>query len=381
MTATFIKDSGPASGERRAPSEPHAIQAAWLVAEREIGARLRSKAFVISTAILLAAVLAGVIVSGVLSGHTSSDTKVAAVGKASTKLHAIDGIDPQSVGDRAQAVKLINSGDVDAAVIPDSSSPTKMKVIADDDRPDSLIKKLSVPPKVEVLHPRETSDALRYLAGVGFGAVFLMSAMTFGSTIAQSVVEEKQTRIVEILVSAIRTRVLLAGKVVGNSLLAFGQVALIAASAVVGYAIMGKTDLLASLGGPIAWFVLFFVVGFVLLAGMFAAAASLVSRQEEIQSTVMPVTMLVMIPYFLVIFFNDNDTVLTIMSYVPFSAAVGMPMRILLGTASSWEPPLAMLILLASTVAILGVATRMYSNALLQTGGRVSYRRALQQAS
>lgn len=361
-----------------AAPKPSASQAVWLVAEREIGARLRSKAFVISTAILLAAVLAGVILSGVLSGHTSQ-TKVAAVGQAATKLHDTDGIRTTSVSDRAAAVKLINSGDVDAAVIPDSSSPTKTRIIAGDERPDSLITKLSVPPKVEILHPQQTSDVMRYFGALGFGAVFLMSAMTFGGTIAQSVVEEKQTRIVEILVSTIRTRVLMAGKIIGNSLLAFGQVALIAACAVLGYSIMGKTGLLSSLGAPIAWFVLFFIVGFVLLAAMFAAAASLVSRQEDVQSTIMPVTMLVMVPYFLVIFFTDNDTVLAVMSYVPVSAAIGMPMRILLGTASWWEPLLALLILLASTGIVLGIAARIYNNALLRTGARVSFRDALKQ--
>lgn len=376
MTSTQTSSDTPVGQHISAP-DPSTAQPAWLVAEREIGARLRSKSFVVSTALLLAAVLAGVIVSGVLSDHSGSDTKVAAVGNTTTKLDDVDGVQTQSVADRAAAVKLINSGEVDAAVIPDSGSPTKTKIIADDERPDSLVKKLSVPPQVEVLHPQQTSEMLRYFAALGFGLVFLMSAMTFGGTIAQSVVEEKQTRIVEILVSAVRTRVLLVGKIVGNSLLAFGQVALIAACAVVGYSILGKTDLLATLGAPIAWFVLFFVVGFVLLATMFAAAASLVSRQEDVQATVTPVTMLVMIPYFLVIFFNDNDTVLTIMSYVPFSAAVGMPMRILLSTASWWEPLLALLILLAMTALLIGVATRIYSNALLRTGARVSYRDAL----
>lgn len=381
MTATITKNTEASPTKRPSASEPNTMRAAWLVAEREISARLRSKAFVISTAILLAAVLAGVIVSGVLSTHSGSDTKVAAVGKTTTKLRAVDGVETQSVGDRAHAVKLINSGDVDAAVIPDSSSPTKMKIIADDDRPDALIKKLSVAPKVEVLHPQQTSQILRYFAAIGFGAVFMMSALTFGGTIAQSVVEEKQTRIVEILVSAIRTRVLLIGKIIGNSLLAFGQVALIAACAVIGYSILDKTELLARIGAPIAWFVLFFVIGFVLLAAMFAAAASLVSRQEDIQSTIMPVMMLVMIPYFLVVFFNDNDTVLTVMSYVPFSAAIGMPMRILLGTASAWEPVAALVILLATTALLIAVATRIYDNALLRTGARVSYRDALKQAS
>ncbi|MCT7094675.1 ABC transporter permease, partial [Salmonella enterica] len=77
--------------------------------------------------------------------------------------------------------------------------------------------------------------------------------------------------------------------------------------------------------------------GFILLASLFAAAGSMVSRQEDIGSTTFPLTMLVMLPYFLVIFFNDNPVVLAVMSYVPFSAPVAMPLRLYLGTAQVWE--------------------------------------------
>ncbi len=201
--------------------------------------------------------------------------------------------------------------------------------------------------------------------------------MTFGGQIAQSVVEEKQTRVVEILISAIPVRALLAGKVIGNSLLAFGQIIAISACAGVAMAISGQGALLAGVGPAIIWFIVFFTVGFVLLASMFAAVASLVSRQEDVQSVISPVTMLVMIPYFLVIFFNDNALVLGIMSYVPFSAPVGMPMRIFLGSAQWWEPLLSLLLSVVVTVGVIMVGARVYQNSLLRTGGRVKLREAL----
>jgi ABC-2 type transport system permease protein len=240
-----------------------------------------------------------------------------------------------------------------------------------------LVAQLSAQPTVQLLSPPEVPDGLRYLAAVGFGAVFMMSAATFGGTIAQSVVEEKQTRIVEILLSSIPARVLLTGKIIGNSILAYAQVIVIAAIAVVGMSVTGGTELLGLLGGPMGWFVIFFAVGFVLLASMYAASASLVSRQEDIQATVTPVTMLVMIPYFLVIFFNGNQLVVTVMSYVPFSAAVGMPFRIFLGTAAWWEPLLSLLILIGTTAVVIGIAARIYRNALLRTGARVRLSEAL----
>ena len=91
----------------------------------------------------------------------------------------------------------------------------------------------------------------------------------------------------------------------------------------------------------------------------------------------MPVTMLVMLPYFAVIFFNDNPTVLAIMSYIPFSAPVGMPVRLFLGTAEWWEPLLSLAILAVTTVVVLLLGSKMYSNSLLRTGARVKLGEAL----
>jgi len=232
-------------------------------------------------------------------------------------------------------------------------------------------------PSVELLDPEPTDDALRYLVAIGFGIVFLTAASLFGSTIAQSVVEEKQTRVVEILISAIRARTLLAGKVIGNTVLAMAQILVLAAIAVIGLTIIGQTQLLGTLGAPILWFAVFFLFGFVLLAALFAAAAAMVSRQEDIGSTTFPLTLLIMAPYFLVIFFNDNPVVLTIMSYVPFSAPVGMPMRLFLGEAQWWEPLVSLAILIATCVGAILVGAKIYQNSLLRMGARVKLGEAL----
>jgi ABC-2 type transport system permease protein len=90
------------------------------------------------------------------------------------------------------------------------------------------------------------------------------------------------------------------------------------------------------------------------------------------------VMMLVMIPYFLIIFAADDPTVLGIMSYVPFSAPIGMPMRIFLGTAEWWEPVVSLLVVIVSAALVVVIGARVYSNALLRTGGRVKLTEALQ---
>ena len=349
----------------------------WLVAEREIGSKLRSKAFVISTVILMLIALAGVLIGGFASNNSGSDkTPVAATSETSAAVSALPDVEVTEVADDAAAEQLVREEKVDAAVV-SSTGPTGYTVVALKDAPSSLVSGLSETPEVQILEPATTNPLLRYFIALAFGIVFLMAASTFGGTIAQSVVEEKQTRVVELLLSAIPARTLLAGKVIGNTILAMAQIVALAAIATVGLIVTGQRDVLTLLGGPILWFAVFFLFGFVLLASLFAAAASMVSRQEDIGATTTPITMLIMAPYILVIVFNDNALVLTIMSYVPFSAPVGMPMRLFVGEAQWWEPILSLAILLVSCIAAIAIGAKIYENSLLRMGSRVKLTEAL----
>ncbi len=368
----------PGAAARRAPGE---LQSVWLVAEREIGSKLRSKPFVISTVILLLVALAGVVWGGFAANNAASATgiPVAVTAQTQSAVAGLDGVDVTVADSDAAAQALVEDGTVDAALVSGSSDAAfDYTVVVEDSVPSTLLQLLSESPPVQLLDPGAgAADALRYLIALGFGLVFLIAASTFGGTIAQSVVEEKQTRVVEILISAIPVRVLLAGKVLGNTVLAMAQIVLLAAIAIVGLSVTGQATVLTALGAPIVWFAVFFLFGFVLLAALFAAAAAMVSRQEDIGSTTTPLTMLVMAPYFLVIFFNDNPIVLTVMSYVPFSAPVGMPLRLYLGEAQWWEPVLSLLILIAACVAAIGIGARIYRNSLLRMGARVKLAEAL----
>ncbi|UOQ91229.1 ABC transporter permease [Agromyces endophyticus] len=338
--------------------------------------RLRSKAFLISTGVLMLAVLASVVL-GSLFGGQSDPTKVAVVGSAAESVAGNEALEAVPVDDEAAGEQLLRDGEVDAIVVPDASDPLGITVIGLDQTPNGVVGALSVRPSVELLEPAAVDPGLAYLVAFGFGIVFFMSALTFGTTIAQSVVEEKQTRVVEILLSTVSARALLTGKVIGNSVLAFGQILAIAVLAIAGLMLTGQKVLLGGLGSSVIWFVVFFAIGFVMLAALFAATAAMVSRSEDIGSVTTPVTMLVMIPYFLVVFFFDDPTVLTIMSYVPFSAPVGMPVRIFLGQAEWWEPIVSLVILVATTAIAVAIGERIYRNSLLRTGARVPLAEAL----
>lgn len=365
------------------PKPPSTLQSTLMVAEREIVAQVRTKSFVISTTVLLVLVLGGIILSSVLGDRFGSDTKVAVVPETSAIIAGIDGLEAVDAADATEARALVESEDVSAAVLPDTdpANPLGVLVVSLDSEPTGVLNALALTPPVELLDEDATSEGMRYLISLAFGMVFLMAAAGYGSTIAQNTVQEKQSRIVEILLSTVRPRALLGGKIIGNTVLAVGQTAAIAAVAIIGLVITGQDDVLSMLGAPVAWFVLFFLVGFVLLAAIYASAASLVSRIEDTGPVLTPVMMLVMIPYFGVIFFNDNSLVLTIMSYVPFSAPVGMPVRLFLGEAAWWEPLLSLGVLAVSAIIVTAIGARIYERSVLRTGRRVKLSEALTTAA
>ncbi len=375
-TTTPARPSRPTRDGHPRPAVPGVVPSTLMVAEREILTQVRSKSFLISTGVLLLAVLASIVLGSVFAGR-SEPTRVAVVPATADVVRGIETLEGVPVENAQEARELVESEEVAAAVLTDDN-PTGYTVVALSEAPGDVMGALSVVPEVELLEEPETDEGLRYLVSFGFGLVFMMAAMTFGSTIAQNTVQEKQSRVVEILLSTVSARALLAGKILGNSVLALGQTASLAAVAVIGTVATGQDELLSALGGPVAWFIIFFVVGFVLLAAVFASSASLVSRIEDTGPVLSPVMMLTMAPYFVIVFFNDNPLVLKIASYVPFSAPVAMPVRLFLGEAAWWEPLLSLALLAVACVAVIALGARIYSRSLLRFSGRVRLKEALQ---
>ncbi|WP_369076241.1 ABC transporter permease, partial [Clavibacter michiganensis] len=187
----------------RPGTAPTFAQSTMLVTGREVRMRLRSKSFLISTGILLVGILASIIVSGFLTangglGGSGDPTRVAVVGSAQQAVsgaESLEGVPADSVED-AQA--MVRDGDVEAAVVPDTQADSDgaVLVIGDTSAPDGVVSALTDTPRVELLEEPTTNPAIAYIVAIAFGLVFFISALTFGQIIAQSVVEEKQTRVV-----------------------------------------------------------------------------------------------------------------------------------------------------------------------------------------
>ena len=377
MSATDTTSTDSAHTTQTGANRAGFTTAIGLVIEREIMVRLKSKAFMVST--ILSIVLFGVLVavSGALPSLFSSTDKVAVTSAGAKAIEGIDGIEPVAVDDVDEAKALINSEEVESAVVESEDSPTGVAVLSLRSAPESLIGALSLTPEVELLDPDAPDPALTYFIGLGLGLVFFMAAMTFGNTIASSVVEEKQSRIVEILLASTSARVLMFGKVIACTILAFAQIGLTAVAVLAGAAISGNDMVLGKVAEPIAWFIPLFIVGFVMVAALYAAAASMVSRTEDLPSTSTPIMMLIFLPYMGVIIFSSNETVMAVLSYIPFSAAVAVPMRVFLGTIAWWEPLVSLLILIVTTLLALLLATRIFERSILKSGPKLTWGQAL----
>ncbi|GAA3455298.1 ABC transporter permease [Dactylosporangium matsuzakiense] len=342
------------------------VEAVRLVAARELKVKLRDKTFVFSTLFFLLFAFGSSILPALLAGGPSS-VAVAQSSPYESKLRDA-GLEVKVVADPE---KVVRDGDADAAVVDKSGQP---EVLAMKEAPGDIVRALSVAPEVRLLDPDAVNQLAAFLVPFMFALVFFFTSLTFGIQIAQSVVEEKQTRMVEILVAAVPVRALLIGKVVAGGVLALAQIALVAVVTVAGAQFSDDAGTLLPLLGPaMAWFIPFFVLGFIMLAALWAAVGALVNRLEDVANAGMPVQLLVMLPFFAVIFLGDNPTAMRILSYVPFSAPTAMPVRLFDGSAAAWEPFLALAILAAAALGALLAGARIYEGSLLRTNSRTSW--------
>ncbi|GAB2697811.1 ABC transporter permease [Thalassiella azotivora] len=403
---------------------------AWrLVAGREVAVKLRDRTFVLSTAFMVVLLVGVIAFSSFMSGRTSS-YEVAVVEPAARQVveDADDGADDgagdgaddgagdraddgagarfttRDVADAAEAQRLLAEGEVDLALLAVDGTPddpaARWELVGQDEVPSQAGRPLAeavadaelaanaadlgAEPATllagtvlgeRVVQPGDLDEDLRYLLAAAFGFLFYVTALTFGIAIAQSVIEEKQSRVVEILAATVPIRQLLWGKVVGNSALAIGQVVLLASTGLAGLALAGQGEVLSLVLAASLWFVVFFLLGFAALACVWAVAGSVATRQEDLQATTMPVQVLVLAALFVGI--TGSGDVLTVGSYVPLVSSVAMPVRMLSEDVPLWQPLLSAGLVVATAVLLVRLGARVYENSLLRTDRRTSVREAL----
>jgi len=158
--------------------------------------------------------------------------------------------------------------------------------------------------------------------------------------------------------------------------MAVGQVLVIVGAGVLGATVAGQGELIRQLIGASGWFIGFFLLGFVMLACLWAVAGSLASRVEDLNSTTVVMQVLVIVPFFAAIFAMEPGPVQEALSYIPFTAPLLMPARIVLGTVEAWEPYVAAGVVLATAIAFVALGVRLYAGSVLHTSGRLKVTQA-----
>lgn len=227
----------------------------------------------------------------------------------------------------------------------------------------------------------EDPDRGQQLAVALVGTTLLFFSVSgYGQLVATGVVEEKQSRVVELLLATISSWQLLAGKVLGLGAVGLLQLVILGAIAVGAAVATGLLAVPTAAAGMFLMVVVWYLLGFFLFAALYAALGSTVSRQEELNSLVAPMIFLLLIPFVLVVNLLPNDPrneLAAVLSFVPFFSQTVMPARYALGVAPLWEVGVSALIALAAIVLVVRLAGRVYSNSILRTGARVTLREAL----
>jgi ABC-2 type transport system permease protein len=382
-------------------------QAVALVARREVTQRLREKSFLISMGvttviIVLVAVIPPLLGAGGPSKFTIAVTDASSAPIGAAARQSASGFDAELKVRRlspAAAREALDSGDVDAVL---SAGGLRAKEEPDDKltgmidtaarqvhQADALrsaglqgdeLKRALTPPTVRVSTIKPVDPERERKGAFAFVAVLALytQLLTFGYLLASGVVEEKASRVVEVLLATIRPKDLLAGKIIGLGLLGLGQLAVMTTVGLAAAALSGALDVSGDVIGAAALAVGWFVLGYAFYSGLFACAGALVPRQEELQASMTPLTMLILISFFcsFVVLDNPDGTLAHVSSFIPFSAPITMPPRIALGEAPAVEILAAFAVTVAAALALIPLAGRIYSGAVLRTGSAVKVREA-----
>jgi len=343
-----------------------------LVARRELTERARERSFVISTGVTLVIVALVVILPAALGLGGPSEYTVTPGGARGAKI-------------AAAAHTLAPSLDAKVTVGPHGDVTVTGDAIRARDAPDDeLVQILQLAarqvdaraqPPLRLVTQQPVDRDRDAKSGIAFLVMLILygQLLTYGFWVASGVVEEKSSRVIEVLLAALRPKDLLAGKVIGLGVLGLGQLLIVSAFGLLAAELTGAVDVDGDLVAAVALSLGWFVLGYAFYSSAFAVAGALVPRLEELQSTTMPLTMTIVLSLLLGFAAQDDPdgTLAHVTTFIPTTAPIVMPSRILQGAASPWEIAAAAAVTILATLALIPLAGRIYAAVVLRTGSAV----------
>lgn len=366
---------------------------------REMQILTRSRAVIFTLVILIVATL-GMI--GFFTWQANKDDaaatgdSVAVVGVDTQSLSAA-GLDPQGAADRAEAERLVRDGDVEAAVVadgetwdvisdgfPSNSVMHAVEAVAQAQSQAEALGKLGVDPaeyaaaapQIQVNAVDVDGDAgaeeqfIRQLTAFISLMVMIFTVITFAAQVGSRVTEEKSSRVVELVLASVRPMDFLAGKILGNLAYGFIATAIILGAGALGLSLSGLLD-----GVPFDWSILpimliAWLLGMLFFSALYAAAGAMVQRTEDLQSTQMPILLLIMASAYVPAFgwTSTSETWMQVCSWIPPLSIFAAPLTYAAGDFTAWQLALSFLISLAATVLVVWLAARIYRRSILNNG-------------
>ena len=238
-------------------------------------------------------------------------------------------------------------------------------------------------PAVESVDPQTEADQARFLfANIG-AVLILVGIFSFGFTVLTGVIEEKQSRVVEVVLSTVRPRDLLMGKVLGIGVLGLVQLLVFVTAALAAANLTQRFTLPETTPAAVLLLAVWFVLGYALYSTALGFLGALASRLEEASNASTPVTMIAMVSYFVAIFSVINDpsgVVARVATFIPASAPFVVPLRAAFDAIEPIEVVLAIAVTVAAIWVLFTIGARVYAGAVLQTAGRIKIRDAWRMA-
>jgi ABC-2 type transport system permease protein len=377
----------------------------WIIALREIRERGRSRAYRISTVLGVLLVIALVLIPSLIEKSTTyhvgitgtipSGTVTALEAQARAVDHQLETTQYATLADGERAVRdkkvevlLVDGSRIEWRTNADSTLTAAIanaiQTVHIRGQADRLgisadqLAQLLVPATLtsRTLGAAHTTD--KDANTVGFIAVgFMYLAISFyAGYVLTGVVQEKANRVAEVLLARMPAREILAGKVVGIGAVGLAQLAVIGVAASVTVAAMGNANATSIPGDVLAWTCVWFVLGYLFYSVMYAALGATTSRIEDAQAAIAPITGLMLLSYFGVIYAEENpDAVVTVLlSYFPPTAPVVMTYRVAVQAVPSWQLLTSAAFMVLAMWGLIRLAGQIYSGALLRFGGRVPLR-------
>lgn len=386
----------------------------WLVARRELRERSRSKGLWVGTAFMLVVVVAAIVVPGLVDSDTvDRDVGFTAVVPDALPAAIVDQgaavdvrVESHRYADRSEGEEALRDDDIDVLVVGADtlvwrgdadqrlrailSGAVQLTVLQDRASAAGItpeqIQQLTAPVQIDnielgIAAGRNADDET---AAYVMSILLLLALATYGQLVLTGVVQEKSSRVVEVLLARLPARTLLAGKIAGIGLLGLAQFIITALAALLATVMFDSADIPSISTAVLAWVVVWFVLGYAIYATAYGAFGSLAARTEDASSIAAPVTTLLLVAYWaaLIAVSSDPDGLWAkLASLFPATAPFAMPGRVALGTAAWWEPWIAVALTLAAIAGLVTFAGQVYTGAILHTGTTIKLRDAWRRAS